>query len=209
MFGLITAASLGFTSTATAQVFIRAPFVRVQVGPGVSVQAPGVGVFVPSPGYPATVYAPGMMYGPGYYGPAYGPGYGPGFGGVPPGISVPPVQLPAPTPVPVPDAPAAPPAPPAPPMPPAINGTLTPPTAPAGRAMTVEEFARSFQPKAGSYEVTVLNPITNTPNTVRFTLPEGTPRRVIVNRRNLEFVYGPRQFVRIEFDRDGAQVTAR
>ena len=50
---------------------------------------------------------------------------------------------------------------------------------------------------------------TNQPTTVRFCLPEGTPRRVIVKRDSIEFVYGLRQWVRIEFDRDGATVTSR
>ena len=34
-------------SDAQAQVFVRAPFVRVQVGPGVWVRAPFVNLFVP------------------------------------------------------------------------------------------------------------------------------------------------------------------
>ena len=38
------------TPIATAQVYVRAPFVRVQVGPGVAVQAPGVDVLVPPAG---------------------------------------------------------------------------------------------------------------------------------------------------------------
>src|SRR6516164_4840067 len=40
--------SLG-QSTASAQVFVRAPFVRVQTGPGVWVRAPFVNLFVPPP----------------------------------------------------------------------------------------------------------------------------------------------------------------
>jgi len=76
-------------------------------------------------------------------------------------------------------------------------------------APTLEQFAKSFQPKSGHYEVTILNPATKQPTTVRFSLPEGTPRRVVLNRQRLEFEYGPRQFVRIEFDRDGVVVTTR
>jgi hypothetical protein len=44
---------------------------------------------------------------------------------------------------------------------------------------------------------------------VRFSLPEGTPRRVVVRENEIEFRYGLRQFVRIQFDEDGALVTSR
>jgi hypothetical protein len=55
----------------------------------------------------------------------------------------------------------------------------------------------------------MLNPVTGTPAKVRFSLPEGSPRRVSVYRNELEYYYGPRQYVRIQFDRDGAIVTSR
>lgn len=74
---------------------------------------------------------------------------------------------------------------------------------------TVEEFARNFQARPGNYDVTMINPVTKQPTSVRFTLPDGSPRRVIVNARELEFFYGLRKFVRIEFDQDGAQVVTR
>jgi hypothetical protein len=93
--------------------------------------------------------------------------------------------------------------------PPPVADNIPQPGVQANRAATLEEFSRSFQPKAGSYEVVLQNPLTLQPTPVRFTLPEGTPRRVLVHRRDIEFIYGPRQFVRIEFDRDGAQVVAR
>jgi hypothetical protein len=73
----------------------------------------------------------------------------------------------------------------------------------------METFAKQFQPRAGSYEVSMINPATGQPATVRFTLPEGMPKRVIVGRFHVEFFYGLRHFVRIEFDRDGAQVISR
>ena len=38
---------------------------------------------------------------------------------------------------------------------------------------------------------------------------DGTPRRVMVRRNEIEFDYGLRRFVRIEFDQDGAQVISR
>jgi hypothetical protein len=44
---------------------------------------------------------------------------------------------------------------------------------------------------------------------VRFTLPEGTPTRVQLLPDGVEFTYGPRRFVRIQFDDDGAFVTSR
>ena len=40
---------------ASAQVLVRAPFVRVQVGPGVSVQAPFFNFYAPPPGPDRTI----------------------------------------------------------------------------------------------------------------------------------------------------------
>jgi hypothetical protein len=74
---------------------------------------------------------------------------------------------------------------------------------------TLDAFSKTFQAKAGSYEVTVINPVTKLPTSVRFSLPEGTPRRVVVTRDSIEWVYALRQWVRIEFDRDGATVISR
>src|SRR5438067_1039873 len=54
---------LGLASTAEAQVFVRAPFVRVQVGGGVYVRAPFVNLWVPPPPVyyaPRTIYVPPM-----------------------------------------------------------------------------------------------------------------------------------------------------
>lgn len=75
--------------------------------------------------------------------------------------------------------------------------------------LTLEQFAKSFQPKAGNYEVTLLNPVTRAATTVRFTLPEGAPRRVNSSRNEIEFEYGARRYVRIRFDRDGAEISSR
>jgi hypothetical protein len=171
---------LGCVSASQAQVFVRAPFVRVWVGDGVGVRAPFVNVYVPPSG------------------PVYGPVYGPRVIYVPPPIVVrsqPAVVQPMP--------PASEPVP-APQPPPAANFP-----APPAQVQSLAAFAKSFQAKAGSYEVTLMNPVTNQPATVRFTLPEGTPRRVVVTRDSIEFIYSLRQWVRIEFEPDTVRVTYR
>jgi hypothetical protein len=173
---------LGVVAASEAQVFVRAPFVRVGVGDGVYVRAPFVNLYVPGDG-------------PVYYAP-----FGPRVIYVqqpPPTLvqPMPPAQQffpPQPQPVPKPQPDNAPPQP------------LQPAQVP-----THDSFAKSFQAKAGSYEVTILNPVSKQPTTVRFTLPEGTPRRVVTTRDSIEFIYSLRQWVRIEFDRDGVTVTSR
>src|SRR5947208_13553949 len=52
---------LGVVATSEAQVFIRAPFVRVGVGDGVYVRAPFVNLYVPPSG---PVYGPRVVYVP-------------------------------------------------------------------------------------------------------------------------------------------------
>jgi hypothetical protein len=125
----------------------------------------------------------------------------------PPIVVMPPAQQnftpPAPQPLPLPKQ-AEPP-----PVPKQADPNTPPPPIQAAQAPTLDAFAKSFQPKAGSYEVTIINPVTKEPTPVRFSLPEGQPRRVIVNRHAIEFVYAPRQWTRIEFDRDGVVVTSR
>jgi hypothetical protein len=71
------------------------------------------------------------------------------------------------------------------------------------RAPTLTEFAATFQPQPGKYEVVLQHPITCTPVKVCFTLPPGCPRKVSVHRRSLDFVYGGLQDVIIRFYRDG------
>ena len=95
------------------------------------------------------------------------------------------------------------------PRPPINDANAPPQPVQPAQVMTIDAFAKNFQAKAGSYEVTLLNPTTKQPTAVRFSLPEGTPRRVQVTRDSVEFIYGLRQWVRIEFDKDGAIVTAR
>ena len=178
---------LGWNSTSDAQVVIRAPFVRVAVGDGgVAVRAPFVRVSTGGAFYGA--YA-------GYPPPIYTPGFAPPIVIAPPVIAPSEFQPPAPRPL---------------PRLPQPKEELAPPLPlqPVD-ALTLEQFAKTFQPKAGSYEVTILNPVTKQPTKVRFALPEGTPRRVHTNRDSIEFIYGLRQFVRIEFDKDGAMITSR
>jgi hypothetical protein len=192
-------AILATAAIASAQVFVRAPFVRVQVGgPGVYVRAPFVNLFLP--GGPPPVYVVPESVAP----------QQPFVAPLPAqqAESIPlPMQLPkgAP-PAPLPKSP-----PPPKPMPPTekIQDQTPPKSTTPERVLTIEQFAKSFQPKEGNYEVTLLNPVTNAPTTVRFTLPDGTPRRVNVSRNEIEFSYGLRRFVRIQFDRDGAEVITR
>jgi hypothetical protein len=175
----IAIAWLGVATASQAQVFVRAPFVRVGVGDGVYVRAPFVNLYIPGDNPPP--YGPRVIYVP-----------APGTVQQPPPMPFPPAPqpvLPAPKPVNKDDAPPQ-------------------PVQPA-QVPTLDSFAKTFQAKAGAYEVAILNPITRQPTNVKFFLPEGTPRRIHVTRDSIEFVYGLRQWVRIEFDRDGATVTSR
>jgi hypothetical protein len=161
---------IAVAADAQAQVFVRAPFVRVQVGPGVWVRAPFVNLFVPPAG---PVYA---------YPPAYVVPASPAVESLPqPGLV---------------DG-----------APPAQSANLAVPAPP--KAMSLEQFAKTFQAKGGSFEADLINPVTNQPTKVRFTLPDGTPRSINVRRNEIEFRYGLLRFVRIEFDKDGAQVVSR
>ncbi len=171
----VLAGWLGWTSVTQAQVIIRAPFVRIAVGDGVSIKAPFVRINT------------------GEFG--YGPYYGPPVAGqpMPPALDV--FQPPVPQKLPR--------------VPQAKEDIAPPLPLQPVDALTLEQFAKSFKPKAGFYEVTMLNPVTKRPTNVRFTLPEGTPNRILTNRNSIEFVYGLRQYVRIEFDKDGAIITSR
>ena len=159
-------------SDAQAQVFVRAPFVRVQVGPGVWVRAPFVNLFVP-PAAPIYAAPPGSVV------PA-------------PAVEV----LGQPSVVPNPPAGQD--------AKPAITVPAQPPP-----PISLDQFAKTFQAKAGSYEVDLINPVTKQPTKVRFSLPDGAPRNVHVRPNEIEFRYGVLRFVRIEFDKDGAQVVSR
>ena len=185
-----------------AQVSIRAPFVRVQVGgPGVYVRAPFVNLYVPNTRY--------------YYPPA-----GVIIQPPPPAVFVPPppTMLPADAeplkpangkPANGQNAKGQPAKTPPPPKPLPDDDQAPPQPVQPGQAMSIQQFVQTFQPKAGSYEVSLLNPLTNTATTVRFSLPEGQPRGVHLRSNEIEFDYGIRRFVRINFDQDGAIVTSR
>ena len=71
------------------------------------------------------------------------------------------------------------------------------------RPPTLEEFAASFQPAAGHYEVVLLNPETCCPVKVCFTLPCGCPK-VRVHEKSLVFHYGLLDNVAIRFHHDGS-----
>ena len=80
---------------------------------------------------------------------------------------------------------------------------LLPETIGAVRPPTLEEFAASFQPAAGHYEVVLLNPETCCPVKVCFTLPCGCPK-VRVHDKSLVFHYGLLDNVSIRFRHDGS-----
>lgn len=85
---------------------------------------------------------------------------------------------------------------------------VEPPMGPSGpvpfpvRPPTHAEFARGFRPMPGLYEVVLLHPHSGQPVRVQFELPPGQPKKVRVERNELEFDYG-RFEVEIRFHRDG------
>jgi hypothetical protein len=89
------------------------------------------------------------------------------------------------------------------------RGETPAPQATGETPLTLSQFADSFRAQSGSHQVTLINPVTNSPTPVAFTLPEGTPRRVAVNKARITFIYGSRHWVRIKFDEDGARVSSR
>lgn len=93
-------------------------------------------------------------------------------------------------------------APPPPPAAPVLAPASTLPPPALVRPPTHAEFARQFQPAPGRYEVVLLHPFTHCPVQVCFTLPPGCPKKVRVERRELEFDYG-RCEVEIRFYRNG------
>ncbi len=191
---LSLAAAALFASSASAQVFVRAPFVRVETGgpAGTYIRAPFVNLYIPA-GPP-----------PGYFGPPpgyYVPGPPPPFP-VNPGVG--PMQQSKSVPQPLPAGPIDPKY-----VEPPVNSDFAPPApTQVPNAPTIEEFVKSFKPKAGNYEITLTNPVNKRPEAVKFSLP-GEPQRVRTTRDSVEFVYGPRRFVRIEFDQDGPIVITR
>jgi hypothetical protein len=112
-----------------------------------------------------------------------------------------------PPPVVVPPGPVAPVPPPTdelpPPRPVEPSVAPPPPPPPAPAAFTVAEFAAGFKPCAGTHQVVLIHPLTGQPVPVQFTLPPGIPKKVRVERRELEFDYGKRE-VEIRFYRNGS-----
>jgi len=95
-----------------------------------------------------------------------------------------------------------------------VPGQLPPAVAPPGvllpaaPVMTPQQFAQTFKPLPGRYEVTLIHPGSRRPVTVCFTLPDGCPR-VRTHHRDLIFDYG-RQEVHVRFQVGGrVKVTAR
>ena len=113
-----------------------------------------------------------------------------------------------PLPLPLPPAVVYPGDPPPVPLPPAEPVTVapvpvSPPPGVVVRPPTLEEFAASFQPAPGHYEVVLLNPETCCPVKVCFTLPCGCPK-VRVHDKSLVFHYGLLDNVSIRFHHDGS-----
>jgi hypothetical protein len=75
------------------------------------------------------------------------------------------------------------------------------------RAPTLREFADSFTPRPGNYEVVVTHPCTGCPVKVCFTL-KGCPKRLRVNSDEIVFIYGLCDRTHVKFCRNGSvQVT--
>lgn len=175
--GAATLAMLFGPAIAVADVNIRVPFVRVQVGDGpyssgVRVRAPFVRVERPAPA--PVVIAPLAPTGPVYQvEPTYQP-Y------VEERYVEERVIRPDPTPIhpdPVPREPVV-------------------------AVPTLAEFGATFRPHPGAYEVVLLHPYTFQPVAVRFQLPPGRPE-VNVRRSEIEFEYDDSE-VELRFRKDGS-----
>ncbi len=171
-FGILPSALVGVllvANGAAAQVFIKAPFVRVQTGGpggGVYVRAPFVTVNIP-PAYPA------------YYSPI-------------PAYAIPAAPAPATDPA-LPELPQPQPLPQGkeesyiiPPNPQPASGATTV----ASRAvMSHYEFAKAFVPIPGRQQVTLIHSRNHKPVDVAFNLPPGNPK-VITRAHGIIFDYG-------------------
>jgi hypothetical protein len=71
------------------------------------------------------------------------------------------------------------------------------------RPLTVSEFAASFRPLPGRYEVLLIHPKTGCPVKVCFTLKPGCIRTVRVNSHKIDFVYARQCDVVIRFLHSG------
>lgn len=68
---------------------------------------------------------------------------------------------------------------------------------------TMEQFAATFKPCPGTYEAFIIHPKSGEPVKVTFSLPEGTPCKVKVKRREIDFDYG-KHSVSIRFRINGS-----
>jgi hypothetical protein len=86
--------------------------------------------------------------------------------------------------------------------------TLPPPTplnAPAPpAAMTLQEFAATFKPCAGTYEACIIHPRTCEPVKVTFCLPDAPVCKVRVTKREIDFEYPGKHTVSIRFRLNGS-----
>lgn len=89
-------------------------------------------------------------------------------------------------------------------LPPMAPPPFAPPSLPGHHGpMTLEHFAKCFQPTPGTHHVCIIHPVTCQPVKVCFTLPAGCGcPKVCVHRRSIEFDYGRRE-VEINFLRNG------
>lgn len=70
------------------------------------------------------------------------------------------------------------------------------------RYMTHREFAATFRPYPGNYEVMMIHPYTRRPVMVRFSLPPGRIKEVDADHNELRFDYGSWE-LEVHFKRDG------
>lgn len=69
-------------------------------------------------------------------------------------------------------------------------------------AIPASEFAKSFTPAEGKYQVTLIHPKTCCPVPVCFELPCGCPKKVTCTKHVIRFDYGKHE-VTIRFKHDG------
>lgn len=80
---------------------------------------------------------------------------------------------------------------------------LDPPVVVEKRALTLDEFACSFNPAPGHYEVVMVHPCTGCPVKVCFDLPCRCAKKVKVSKTCLEIRYGLCKAVVVRFTPDG------
>lgn len=90
------------------------------------------------------------------------------------------------------------------PSPAYVPAPTTVPVVPA-RYMTHREFAATFRPAPGNYEVMMIHPYTHCPVKVCFSLPPGCIKEVDADRNELRFDYGKWE-LEVHFKRDGRVV---